>query len=83
MLEALKRTLFGHRAQGEPIVIVSGLPRSGTSMLMNMLDAGGQYPGYDPRNAVVVREEDGPYTVPAGRVLVMTAFGGDNEACGL
>jgi hypothetical protein len=41
MFEALKRTLFGHRAQGEPIVIVSGLPRSGTSMLMNMLDAGG------------------------------------------
>jgi len=26
---------------GEPIVLVSGLPRSGTSMLMKMLDAGG------------------------------------------
>jgi hypothetical protein len=26
---------------GEPIVVVSGLPRSGTSMLMRMLDAGG------------------------------------------
>lgn len=26
---------------GEPIVIVSGLPRSGTSMMMRMLDAGG------------------------------------------
>jgi hypothetical protein len=26
---------------GEPIVIVSGLPRSGTSMLMKMLEAGG------------------------------------------
>jgi len=26
---------------GEPIVVVSGLPRSGTSMLMKMLDAGG------------------------------------------
>jgi Sulfotransferase domain len=26
---------------GEPIVIVSGLPRSGTSMVMKMLDAGG------------------------------------------
>jgi hypothetical protein len=26
---------------GKPIVVVSGLPRSGTSMLMNMLDSGG------------------------------------------
>jgi hypothetical protein len=41
MLESLKQRLFGHRAQGEPIVIVSGLPRSGTSMLMRMLEAGG------------------------------------------
>jgi len=29
------------RKYGEPIVIVSGLPRSGTSMMMKMLDAGG------------------------------------------
>lgn len=27
--------------QGEPIVVVSGLPRSGTSMMMKMLEAGG------------------------------------------
>jgi hypothetical protein len=27
--------------RGDPIVVVSGLPRSGTSMLMKMLDAGG------------------------------------------
>ena len=39
MLGFIKRALRG--SQGEPIVIVSGLPRSGTSMLMNMLDAGG------------------------------------------
>jgi len=39
MLEFLKRTF--RRPQGEPIVIVSGLPRSGTSMLMKMLEAGG------------------------------------------
>ena len=39
MLEFLKRTF--RRQQGEPIVIVSGLPRSGTSMLMKMLEAGG------------------------------------------
>ena len=41
MLESLKQSLFGHRAQGDPIVIVSGLPRSGTSMMMGMLEAGG------------------------------------------
>ena len=39
MLEFLKRAF--RRQQGEPIVVVSGLPRSGTSMLMKMLDAGG------------------------------------------
>ena len=26
---------------GEPVVVVSGLPRSGTSMAMRMLEAGG------------------------------------------
>jgi hypothetical protein len=39
MLEALKRIFRGDC--GEPIVIVSGLPRSGTSMMMKMLEAGG------------------------------------------
>jgi hypothetical protein len=39
VLEALRRRL--RRPQGEPIVVVSGLPRSGTSMLMKMLEAGG------------------------------------------
>ncbi len=41
MFAALKKKLWGHRAQGEAVVIVSGLPRSGTSMLMRMLEAGG------------------------------------------
>ena len=31
----------GPKAQGAPLVIVSGLPRSGTSMMMKMLEAGG------------------------------------------
>jgi hypothetical protein len=39
MLESLKRVF--RKNQGDPIVIVSGLPRSGTSMLMKMLEAGG------------------------------------------
>ena len=41
MFSSLKKSLFGHKAQGEPVVIVSGLPRSGTSMAMRMLEAGG------------------------------------------
>jgi hypothetical protein len=32
---------FRRRRAGEPLVIVSGLPRSGTSMMMHMLEAGG------------------------------------------
>lgn len=39
MFQKLKRLLRGDR--GEPVVIVSGLPRSGTSMMMRMLEAGG------------------------------------------
>ncbi len=40
MLDSLKSLLSGRRA-GDRIVIVSGLPRSGTSMMMRMLDAAG------------------------------------------
>ncbi len=32
---------FGKQEQGEPVIVVSGLPRSGTSMLMKMLEAAG------------------------------------------
>ena len=39
MIDAMKRWFRGDR--GEPIVVVSGLPRSGTSMMMRMLEAGG------------------------------------------
>jgi len=39
MLESLKRMF--RKDPGDPIVVVSGLPRSGTSMLMKMLDEGG------------------------------------------
>jgi hypothetical protein len=40
-MAGLFKRLFGAGAQGEPIVVVSGLPRSGTSMMMKMLEAGG------------------------------------------
>jgi hypothetical protein len=35
------RRLYRRARYGEPVVVVSGLPRSGTSMLMKMLEAGG------------------------------------------
>ena len=40
MLLAIRQYLQ-QRRYGEPIIVVSGLPRSGTSMAMKMLDAGG------------------------------------------
>jgi len=40
LLDSL-RSAFERRRYGDPIVIVSGLPRSGTSMMMKMLDAAG------------------------------------------
>jgi hypothetical protein len=40
MLDKLRRKLF-QKNRGEPIVVVSGLPRSGTSMMMRMLEVGG------------------------------------------
>lgn len=38
---AFFRNLMNRNKFGDPIVIVSGLPRSGTSLAMKMLDAGG------------------------------------------
>jgi hypothetical protein len=35
------KPLFRRLTRGRPIIVVSGLPRSGTSMIMKMLDAGG------------------------------------------
>ena len=40
MLSTLRQYLR-QRRYGEPIIVVSGLPRSGTSMAMKMLDAAG------------------------------------------
>ncbi len=40
MLESLQNFLRD-RKYGEPVIIVSGLPRSGTSMMMKMLEGGG------------------------------------------
>lgn len=45
----------------EPFVIVSGLPRSGTSLLMQMLDAGGLQPMTDGERQADVDNPEGYY----------------------
>lgn len=51
----------GHKPQGEPVVIVSGLPRSGTSMMMKMLEAGGLAPLTDGLRTADVDNPKGYY----------------------
>ena len=41
MCDGLFGWAFSKAKYGDPVVIVSGLPRSGTSMMMKMLEAGG------------------------------------------
>ncbi len=53
--------LFGHKAQGQPIIVVSGLPRSGTSMMMKMLEAGGLAPMTDGIRAADLDNPKGYY----------------------
>ena len=47
MLITTARRAFRRARYGEPIIVVSGLPRSGTSMMMQMLEAGGVEPMTD------------------------------------
>jgi hypothetical protein len=58
MLDTVREYLRA-RKYGEPIVIVSGLPRSGTSMMMKMLDAGGMPPVTDGLRAADVDNPKG------------------------
>jgi hypothetical protein len=58
MLEALRRKLFRSR-RGAPIVVVSGLPRSGTSMMMRMLQAGGIEVMSDAKRAADIDNPNG------------------------
>lgn len=51
------KSLFKSNDESEAVVVVSGLPRSGTSMLMKMLDAGGVPPITDN---IRTADEDNP-----------------------
>jgi len=60
MFESLRRTLT-RKSRGEPIVVVSGLPRSGTSMMMRMLEAGGIAPFTDGERSADIDNPEGYY----------------------
>ncbi|MBI3737368.1 sulfotransferase domain-containing protein [Candidatus Sumerlaeota bacterium] len=51
------RQLLCKLRYGQPVIIVSGLPRSGTSMMMKMLEAGGLKPVTDGQRSA---DEDNP-----------------------
>jgi len=49
------------RRYGEPVYVVSGLPRSGTSMMMRMLEAGGIQPFTDGERTADIDNPEGYY----------------------
>jgi hypothetical protein len=55
----MKKNIFSlfKRKKNDPIIVVSGLPRSGTSLMMQMLDAGGLPPLTDHERRA---DEDNP-----------------------
>ncbi len=53
--------LFGAKEEAKPITIVSGLPRSGTSMMMKVLEAGGVLPLTDNIRAADTDNPKGYY----------------------
>lgn len=60
MLDALRRSLR-RRPPGPAVIVVSGLPRSGTSMMMRMLEAGGIAPFSDGERAADIDNPEGYY----------------------
>ncbi len=65
--------LWGARSAGEPIIVVSGLPRSGTSMLMRMLAAGGIKLVVDGRRTPDTDNPKGYYELERVKELDKTA----------
>jgi hypothetical protein len=55
------RAWLRRRRYGAPVYVVSGLPRSGTSMMMRMLDAGGIAPFTDGERAADIDNPEGYY----------------------
>ena len=61
MLPHALRSWLARRRYGTPIYVVSGLPRSGTSMMMRMLEAGGIAPFTDGQRSADVDNPEGYY----------------------
>ena len=55
------RSWLRRRKYGTPVYVVSGLPRSGTSMMMRMLEAGGIAPFTDGERTPDVDNPEGYY----------------------
>ena len=55
------RSWLRRPGQAEPVYVVSGLPRSGTSMMMRMLEAGGVAPFSDGERAADIDNPEGYY----------------------
>jgi hypothetical protein len=60
VIDRIRRWLR-RRRHGEPVYVVSGLPRSGTSMMMRMLEAGGIEPFSDGERAADIDNPEGYY----------------------
>jgi hypothetical protein len=67
--QLLRRIRFG-----PPIIVVSGLPRSGTSMMMQMLTAGGLQPLTDGVRTADESNPEGYFELEAVKELDKTAF---------
>jgi hypothetical protein len=59
VLEAIRNWL--RRPSGPAVIVVSGLPRSGTSMMMRMLEAGGVAPFTDGERSADIDNPEGYY----------------------
>ncbi len=63
------RSWLRRRRYGTPVYVVSGLPRSGTSMMMHMLEAGGIAPFSDGERAADVDNPEGYYELERAKNL--------------
>jgi sulfotransferase family protein len=60
VVDAIRSWLARHR-YGTPVYVVSGVPRSGTSMMMRMLEAGGIAPFADGERTADIDNPEGYY----------------------
>jgi len=63
------RSWLRRRRYGAPVYVVSGLPRSGTSMMMRMLEAGGIAPFTDGERSADIDNPEGYYELERVKLL--------------